>query len=89
MDFWFFFIIIVAESMTERMLGDIHRLSVALHILKSERSRKTMVIQIENTEIQDFSIWVFFKNTNNLKPVANTSEVKTELTREDICTTTV
>ena len=61
MDFVVFFIVLVAESMTARMLGDIHRVSVALHIGRSERSRKTMVIQIENTEIQDFSIWAFLE----------------------------
>lgn len=74
--------------MTARMLADIPRVPVALHILKSERSRKTTVIQIENTEIQYFSIWLIFRNTSNLKPLANTSELKTELTQEDTCTTT-
>lgn len=55
-----FFIIIVAELMTAGKLEDSHRVLVALHILKSERSRKTTVVQIENTEIQDFSICGFF-----------------------------
>lgn len=87
MDSRSFFIIIVAESMTARMLGDIHRVPAALLILKSKRTRKTTVIQIENTEIQYFSIWVIFRNTNNFKPLTNISELKAELTQEDICTT--
>lgn len=51
MDVGFFFIIIVAEPMTSGKLGDTHRVLVAFHILKSERSRKTTVVQTENTEI--------------------------------------
>lgn len=39
-----------------------------------------MVIQIESTEIQEYSIWClgFFRNTNNLKPLVNISEDRTD-----------
>lgn len=85
----FSLLLIAADSMTERTFGGIHRASEAVPILKCQRS--WWLFRLNTLEFQYFlsGVWGFFRSINNLKPLVNTSEVKIELTQEDICTTRV